>query len=73
MKIGVFTDTHYCNAEVMCKTRRPLLSPVKIREAMEAFRAVVASRPCTVDDPIIRSDNIKNTLVAAVKEANESV
>ena len=39
MKIGVFTDVHYCNAEVMCKTRRPLLSSVKIREAMEAFRA----------------------------------
>ncbi len=43
------------------------------RTAMEAFRSVVASRPCTAEDPIIRSDNIKNTLVAAVKEANESV
>ena len=43
------------------------------RTAMEAFRAVVASRPCTAEDPIIRSDNIKNTLVAAVKEANEAV
>ncbi len=43
------------------------------RTAMEAFRSVVASRPCTAEDPIIRSDNIKNTLVAAVKEANEAV
>lgn len=39
MKIGVFTDAHYCNAEVMCETRRPLLTPAKVREAMEAFRA----------------------------------
>ncbi len=43
------------------------------RTAMEAFRSVVMSRPCTAEDPIIRSDNIKNTLVAAVKEANEAV
>ncbi|MBQ8402808.1 MAG: Stp1/IreP family PP2C-type Ser/Thr phosphatase [Clostridia bacterium] len=43
------------------------------RTAMEAFRSVVVSRPCTAEDPIIRSDNIKNTLVAAVKEANEAV
>lgn len=39
MKIGVFTDAHYCNAEVMCETRRPLLTPAKVREAMEAFCA----------------------------------
>jgi protein phosphatase len=43
------------------------------RTAMEAFRSVVASRPCTAEDPIIRSDSIKSTLVAAVKEANEAV
>ena len=43
------------------------------KTAMEAFRDVVASRPCTAEDPVIRSDSIKNTLVAAVKEANETV
>ena len=39
MKIGVFTDAHYCSAEVLCSTRRPSLSLEKIREAMEVFRA----------------------------------
>ena len=43
------------------------------KTAMHAFCSVVSSRPCTAEDPVIRSDNIKNTLVAAVKEANESV
>lgn len=39
MKIGVFTDVHYCGAEVLCGSRRPSLSLEKIREAMEAFSA----------------------------------
>lgn len=41
--------------------------------AVERFCAVVASRPCKAEDPLMRADNIKNTLVAAVKEANETV
>lgn len=43
------------------------------KTAVERFCAVVASRPCKSEDPVIRADNIKNTLVAAVKEANETV
>ena len=39
MRIGVFTDAHYCRAEVLCRTRRPARSLLKIREAMEAFAA----------------------------------
>ncbi len=42
MKLGIFTDSHYCGAEVLCETRRPSLSLGKIREAMEAFKAVRA-------------------------------
>lgn len=38
MKIGIFTDAHYCKAELLCRTRRPSLSLAKIREAMDAFR-----------------------------------
>jgi len=38
MKIGLFTDAHYCKARVLCGTRRPSLSPAKIREAMNVFR-----------------------------------
>ena len=39
MKIGVFSDAHYCHAEVLCDTRRSSLSLAKIREAMDVFRA----------------------------------
>ena len=38
MKLGIFSDSHYCGAEVLCRTRRPSLSLSKIREAMDAFR-----------------------------------
>ena len=37
MKLGLFTDPHYCDKEVTCRNRRPVLSYGKIREAMEAF------------------------------------
>lgn len=39
MKIGLFTDPHYCSMEITCKTRRPVLSFHKIQEAMNAFSA----------------------------------
>ncbi len=38
MKIGIFTDVHYCHAKRLCGTRRPSLSSDKLREAMTAFR-----------------------------------
>jgi protein phosphatase len=41
--------------------------------AVEKFCAVVSACPCRAEDPVIRADNIKNTLVAAVREANEAV
>ena len=39
MKIGLFTDPHYCDADVLNKTRRPRLSIHKIREALNTFKA----------------------------------
>lgn len=39
MKLGLFTDPHYCSKEVTCRTRRPSLSYGKVLEAMEHFRA----------------------------------
>ena len=39
MKIGIFTDSHYCRADCINGNRRPALSLGKIREAMEAFQA----------------------------------
>ena len=38
MKLGLFTDVHYCDADVLCETRRPRLSLDKLKEAMEAFK-----------------------------------
>lgn len=38
MKIGLFTDSHYSDKEISCKTRRPSLSYHKIGEAMDAFQ-----------------------------------
>jgi len=38
LKIGLFTDAHYCRAERLCRTRRPSLSLEKIREAMTFFQ-----------------------------------
>lgn len=37
MKLGIFTDSHYCNKEISWVTRRPLLSYDKTKEAMEHF------------------------------------
>lgn len=39
MKIGLFTDCHYCKAEYLGPTRRPSLSMNKIREAMDEFKS----------------------------------
>ena len=38
MKIGLFSDTHYCNADYIGKFRRPLLSYNKTRDIMETFK-----------------------------------
>jgi len=39
MRLGLFTDPHYCNKELTCRNRRPVLSYGKVLEAMEHFRA----------------------------------
>ncbi|HAN20507.1 MAG: hypothetical protein A2Y15_00025 [Clostridiales bacterium GWF2_36_10] len=38
MKIGLFTDSHYCTKEIKCNTRRPLLSYSKLDEAINVFK-----------------------------------
>ncbi|MBE6632911.1 MAG: hypothetical protein E7620_01060 [Ruminococcaceae bacterium] len=38
MKLGLFSDSHYCKLATSCGTRRPSLSLGKLREAMDAFR-----------------------------------
>ena len=37
MKIGVFSDSHYCSAELLCGSRRCSLSLKKIGEALDFF------------------------------------
>ena len=37
MKIGLFTDPHYCKTDILCRTRRPSLSLNKVKKAMECF------------------------------------
>lgn len=37
MKIGLFADSHYCKAEILCRTRRPSLSLSKVKKAMRTF------------------------------------
>ena len=43
MKLALFTDPHYCDKEVTCRTRRPILSYGKIREAMERIGKKLAN------------------------------
>lgn len=38
MKIGLFTDVHYCTKEVLCNTRRPSLSLKKLLVALDYFK-----------------------------------
>ena len=39
MRLEIFTDPHYCNAEVICDTRKPSLSLGKMREGTDnAYR-----------------------------------
>ena len=38
MKIGLFSDPHYCKADDIGLNRRPILSLNKIKEAMEDFK-----------------------------------
>ena len=38
MKIGLFTDVHYCTKDVLCNTRWPALSLDKLREMLKIFR-----------------------------------
>ena len=63
MKIGLFTDSHYCDRERTCTTRRPSLSYEKIREAMTVFAAakvdLVLCLGDLVDDCGSREKNVE--------------
>lgn len=70
MKIGLFTDVHYCKAEVLCTNRRPSLSIGKLREAMDAFKAEkVDACLCLGDLTDHAPTDTKEDVVACFREA----
>ena len=62
MKLGLFTDPHYCDQEVTCRTRRPVLSYGKIREAMEVFVREGVDFVLCLGDIIDKCDDPKTNL-----------
>lgn len=63
MKIGLFTDPHYCTKIRTCRTRRPRLSFGKIKAAMRYFKEneadMVICLGDLVDDSRTRKKNVK--------------
>ena len=74
MKLGIFTDSHYCNAESMDNTRRPSLSLDKIKDAMKAFAdAKVDACFCMGDLTDHAPGNTKEDVVKCFKECVEMI
>lgn len=65
MKLGLFSDPHYCTRDVTCGTRRPALSFGKIREAMEAFRDAGAERVICLGDLVDECETMEENIAAA--------
>ena len=74
MKLGLFTDVHYCHADILCKTRRPLLSIGKLHEAMEFFKSKgVELCICLGDLTDHPKDNTKEETLSCLGEVMETV
>ncbi|MBQ4509985.1 MAG: metallophosphoesterase [Clostridia bacterium] len=70
MKIGLFTDCHYCKAEYLGPTRRPKLSINKIREAMNAFKSNNVDIVFCLGDMTDHDENsTKEQIIECFKEA----
>lgn len=70
MKIGLFTDCHYCYANYIGNTRRPILSLNKIKEAMEHFKANQVDVVFCLGDMTDHDENsTKEQIVTCFKEA----
>ena len=61
MKIGLFTDPHYCKAEILCRTRRPSLSLSKVKEAMETFRKEGVELCICLGDLVDKCDSLEES------------
>lgn len=70
MKIGLFTDCHYCHAEYIGETRRPILSLNKIRDAMEVFASNNVDMVfCLGDITDHNEGSTKEEIISCFKEA----
>lgn len=75
MKIGIFTDPHYCGADDLGLNRRSNLSLGKAREAMEAFKAQGVERifclgdltDCAKGETVDDTRNYLATLLELIK------
>ena len=74
MKIGLFTDCHYCKAEYMGPTRRPRLSIDKIKEAMDEFKANGVDMVFCLGDMTDHNENsTKEQIIDCFKEAMQLI
>lgn len=62
MKLGIFADSHYCKEEILCRTRRPLLSLKKIKEAMDFFSCEKIDYCICMGDLVDRCDTHEETV-----------
>ena len=71
MKIGIFSDPHYCKADDLGLNRRPIFSLAKIKETMEEFKKIGVEICFCLGDLVDRTkedtkkevlDNLKATL-----------
>ena len=70
MKIGLFTDCHYCNADTIGGNRRPKLSFQKIREAMTHFKAQNVDMVFCLGDMTDHDEkSTKEDIISCFKEA----
>ena len=69
MKIGLFSDPHYCKADDIGLNRRPILSLGKIKEAMEAFKEQEVDFCICLGDLVDRAKN--DTKIEVLDNLNE--
>lgn len=70
MKIGIFTDCHYCYADRLGPFRRPRLSIGKIKKAMESFKKQNVDMVFCLGDMTDHDEgSTKEQIIACFKEA----
>ena len=74
MKIGLFTDCHYCQADTIGGNRRPKLSYRKINEAMTYFKEQSVDMVFCLGDMTDHDENsTKEDIITCFKEAMRAI